>query len=91
MCGDFKKRASTVSLNAHVCMPVFCIWGFTKLVNTVNKLSHCHKMMIACVKVIIRENILTQISLNGPMLFNIKKLTNAELQLLKTIGILDKA
>lgn len=43
--------------------------------------------MIACATVLIGENILTQISLNGPMLFNIKKLTNAELQLLKTTGI----
>lgn len=51
---------------------------------------NCHarvKKKIVCIKVIIRENILTQISLNGPMLFSIKKLTNAELQLLKTIGI----
>lgn len=44
-------------------------------------------MKIAPVKVIIRENILTQIILNGPMLFNIRKLTNAELEPLKTIGI----
>lgn len=30
---------------------------------------------------------MTQINLNGPMLFNIRRLTNAELQPLKTIGI----
>lgn len=76
----------------HVCVcPCFAYGG---LQNKLIQLINCHtcvKMMIACVEVIIRENILTQISLNGPMLFNIKKLTNAELQLLKTIGILDKA
>ena len=56
----------------------------TKRVN--NKLSHL-KMKTAPVKMIIRENILTQINLNGPMLFNIRQLTNDELEPLKTIGI----
>lgn len=53
-------------------------------------ITNCHtsvKTKIAPVKVIIRENILTQISLNGQMLFNIRKLINAELEPLKTIGI----
>lgn len=53
-------------------------------------ITNCHtsvKTKIAPVKVIIRGNILTQISLNGQMLFNIRKLINAELEPLKTIGI----
>lgn len=44
-------------------------------------------MNIVPVKVIIRDHTDTQISLNGPMLFNIRKLINAGLQPLKTIEI----
>lgn len=45
------------------------------------------EMKIVCVEVIIRENILTQINLNGPALFKVRRLTNAELQPIKTEGI----
>lgn len=56
----------------------------------IHLLINCHtrvKRKIAPVKVIIRENILTQIRLNGTMLFNIRKLTNDELEPLRTIGM----
>lgn len=70
----------------HACVYVCIFKSFmyeaaTKRVN--NKPSH--KMKTAPVKVIIRENILTQINLNGAMLFNIRQLTNDELEPLKTI------
>lgn len=75
-------------LYACVCV---CVYSrATKLVNTINNNKQSDvKMKIAPVKVIIRDNILTQISPNEPMLFNIRKFTNDELEPLKNNRNLD--
>lgn len=71
-----------------VFMCVLCMRGLqNQLIHLITNCHTCVKMKIAPVEVIIRENILTQIRLNGPMLFNIRMLTNEELEPLKTIGM----
>lgn len=74
-------QKNAVRLNAIMCMPAFLHVGLKRSVNTVRINCHtCIKIMIACAKVKISENIRTQIRLNGPILLNIKKPTNAKLQ-----------
>lgn len=78
--GTQKNAAPLERHNAYAC--VFAVWGLKRSVNTVKINCHtCIKIMIACAKVKISENIRTQMRLNGPILLNIKKPTNAELQL----------
>lgn len=86
----FQKEIASV-LHACLCACVLegSVYGGlqNELIQLITNCHTCVKMKIAPVKVIIRKNILTQIILNGTMLFKIRKLTNAELEPLKTIGI----
>lgn len=89
-CGENVILKRERVLYACVYLRVLERFVYGRLQNELTQLINCHtcvKMKTAPVKVIIRQNILTQISLNGPVLSNIRKLTNAELEPLKTIGI----